>query len=175
MRTAACWAGWLWPGGVPVEHLNKERKAMTSINDQAEQDGQPDDDPVEFIASNRSRGGVGSATCSVSVICDGEAVSVYLSDEIDARVGDWPGVKVEFGRSIASGKVKSIKLTKADGGVKIRRYKRQHVKVNVTAPAGTIARSSNGSGKQACDGVVDGDGNFVLIALPATISFEPAA
>ena len=89
---------------------------------------------------------------------------------------EWRGVEVEFGRGTASGKIKSVKLVKADeGGLKIRRYDQQHVKVNVTAPAGTVARSSNGSGKQTCDGVVDGDGNSVLIALPATITFEPAA
>jgi hypothetical protein len=134
-----------------------------------------DDDPVEFIASNRSRGGTSAASCAISVIAGGETVSVYPSDEIVAATRDWSGVRVEFGHSIASGRIKSIKLIKADGGLKIRRDKQRHVHVHVTAPAGTVAKSSNGSGKQGCDGTMADDGNSIVVALPATITFEPAA
>jgi hypothetical protein len=143
---------------------------------QAESGSQPlDDDPVEFVKAVRNRGGASSASCAVSVVNRGKAVAVYPSVEVDATMREWRGVEVVFGRSVASGKVKSVKLTKADGGLKIRRYDQQHVKVCVSAPAGTVAKSSNGTGKQSCDGTVVDDGNSVLIALPATITFEPAA
>jgi hypothetical protein len=134
-----------------------------------------DDDPVEFVKASRSRGGTSAASCAVSVVNRGRAVTVYPSAEVDAHTREWRGVEVEFGRGTASGKFKSVKLTRADeGGLKIRRYDQQHAKVNVTAPAGTVARSSNGNGKQTCDGVVEEDGS-VVITLPPTVTFEPTA
>jgi hypothetical protein len=137
---------------------------MTSLSNDAGNGQGLDDDPIVYERANRGRGSNG-ASSAVSVIAGGGAISVYPSDEIDEHMREWGGVVAEFGSGATSGKIKTIRLTRADngGGLKIRRYPSQRAKVNIK-----VAVEARVDGKRPCGGAIEEDGS-VVIAVPTDV------
>jgi hypothetical protein len=130
-----------------------------------------DDDPVvEYVES--SSGKKSNTACCVSVIAKGRVIAFFPSAELDQHMRTWPGARAKFGRT-ATGRIKSIQLTEANGGPKVRHYQQRRPSIHLRVLDGGTAKCVNASKQQTCAADIQTDGT-VLVTMPSTISFEPA-